>query len=117
MYMYAYKRMHLTKTVLTRRFTDKPRYYNLLLSAWEQRYSGISREAGRLVLEQLCRTKHHLKVSICQGDLCDLIIMIVFSGPGNNLRQEDSCRPTSHRHLWPGGPGSQGGGGGPRQLR
>jgi len=44
------------------KFTDKPRYYNLLLSAWEQRYSGISREAGRLVLEQLCRSKHHLKV-------------------------------------------------------
>lgn len=44
------------------KFTDKPRYYNLLLSAWEQRYSGISREAGRLVLEQLCRSRHHLKV-------------------------------------------------------
>ena len=82
--MYAYKRMHLTKTVLTRRFTDKPRYYNLLLSAWEQRYSGISREAGRLVLGQLCRTKHHLKVSVSKGDLCHL--MIFFSGPGNNLR-------------------------------
>ena len=45
------------------RFTDKPRYYNLLLSAWEQRYSGISREAGRMVLGKLCRSKHHLKVS------------------------------------------------------
>jgi len=44
------------------KFTDKPRYYNLLLSAWEQRYSGISREAGRLVLGKLCRAKHHLKV-------------------------------------------------------
>ena len=44
------------------RFTEKPRYYNLLLSAWEQRHGGLSREAGRLVLEQLCRNKHHLKV-------------------------------------------------------
>ena len=48
---------------LSCRFTDKPRYYNLLLSAWEQRYSGISREAGRMVLGKLCRSKHHLKVS------------------------------------------------------
>ena len=54
--------------VIPRRFTDKPRYYNLLLSAWEQRYSGISREAGRLVLEQLCRSRHHLKVSVWQYD-------------------------------------------------
>jgi len=44
------------------KFTEKPRYYNLLLSAWEQRHGGLSREAGRLVLEQLCRNKHHLKV-------------------------------------------------------
>ena len=51
----------LTKTLMPR-FTEKPRYYNLLLSAWEQRHGGLSREAGRLVLEQLCRNKHHLKV-------------------------------------------------------
>jgi len=44
------------------KFTEKPRYYNLLLSAWEQMYSGINREAGRVVLEQLCVNKHHLKV-------------------------------------------------------
>ena len=50
------------------RFTDKPRYYNLLLSAWEQRYSGISREAGRMVLGKLCRAKHHLKVSTVQKE-------------------------------------------------
>ena len=53
---------------LSCRFTDKPRYYNLLLSAWEQRYSGISREAGRLVLGKLCRSKHHLKVSAVQKE-------------------------------------------------
>jgi len=44
------------------RFMDKPRYYNLLLSAWEQRYSGINREAGRTVLENLCLAKYHLKI-------------------------------------------------------
>jgi hypothetical protein len=44
------------------KFLEKPRYYNLLLSAWEQRYGGINREAGRSVLEQLCIAKHHLKV-------------------------------------------------------
>ena len=52
------------------RFTEKPRYYNLLLSAWEQRHGGLSREAGRLVLEQLCRNKHHLKV----GYRCPTVI-------------------------------------------
>merc|ERR1719228_2148038 len=44
------------------KFMEKPRYYNLLLSAWEQRYGGINREAGRSVLEELCIAKHHLKV-------------------------------------------------------
>jgi len=44
------------------KFLEKPRYYNLLLNAWEQRYSGINREAGRNVLEGLCLSKHHLKV-------------------------------------------------------
>jgi len=44
------------------KFLEKPRYYNLLLSAWEQRYSGINREAGRSLLEELCLAKHHLKV-------------------------------------------------------
>jgi len=44
------------------RFLEKPRYYNLLLAAWEQRYSGINREAGRTLLENLCLSKHHLKV-------------------------------------------------------
>ena len=57
------KKFACIKVVLDR-FSDKPRYYNLLLSAWEQRYSGINREAGRLVLESLCRAKHHLKVRI-----------------------------------------------------
>jgi len=44
------------------KFLEKPRYYNLLLSAWEQRYSGINKEAGRSLLEKLCLSKHHLKV-------------------------------------------------------
>merc|ERR1719213_30801 len=44
------------------RFLDKPRYYNLLLSAWELAYHGMGRETGRTVLEDLCVTKHHLKV-------------------------------------------------------
>jgi len=44
------------------RFMDKPKYYNLLLSAWEQRYNGMNREAGRSILEKLCLSKHHLKV-------------------------------------------------------
>lgn len=44
------------------KFLEKPRYYNLLLNAWEQRYSGINREAGRTLLEGLCLSKHHLKV-------------------------------------------------------
>jgi len=44
------------------KFLEKSRYYNLLLSAWEQRYSGINREAGRSLLESLCVAKHHLKV-------------------------------------------------------
>jgi len=44
------------------KFLEKPRYYNLLLSAWEQRYNGINREAGRTLLEGLCLAKHHLKV-------------------------------------------------------
>lgn len=44
------------------RFMEKPRYYNLLLSAWEQKYSGLEREAGRSLLETLCLAKHHLKV-------------------------------------------------------
>jgi len=44
------------------KFLEKSRYYNLLLSAWEQRYSGINREAGRSLLEGLCVAKHHLKV-------------------------------------------------------
>ena len=46
------------------RFTDKHRYYNLLLSAWEQKYHGLNRETGRIVLEQLCANKHHLKVRL-----------------------------------------------------
>jgi hypothetical protein len=41
---------------------EKPRYHNLLLSAWEQKYSGLERETGRTLLESLCRSKHHLKV-------------------------------------------------------
>jgi len=44
------------------KYFEKPRYYNLLLSAWEQRYSGLNRESGRGVLEALCLIKHHLKV-------------------------------------------------------
>jgi len=44
------------------KYFEKPRYYNLLLSAWEQRYSGMSREAGRALLERLCVSKHHLRV-------------------------------------------------------
>ena len=46
------------------RFLERPRYYNLLLSAWEQRYGGINREAGRALLERLCLEKHHLKVRL-----------------------------------------------------
>merc|ERR1712241_1589614 len=41
---------------------EKPRYYNLLLSAWEIKYSGINREKGRATLENLCSQKVHLKV-------------------------------------------------------
>ena len=48
--------------ILIVRFLEKPRYYNLLLSAWEQRYSGMGRQTGRNVLEGLCLAKHHLKV-------------------------------------------------------
>lgn len=44
------------------KFMEKPRYHNLLLSAWEQKYSGLERETGRALLESLCRSKHHLKV-------------------------------------------------------
>jgi len=46
------------------RFLEKPRYYNLLLHAWEQRHGAgcIDREAGRAVLEGMCLAKHHLKV-------------------------------------------------------
>jgi len=44
------------------KYFDKPRYYNLLLATWEQRYGGLNREAGRAVIEKLCRAKHHLKV-------------------------------------------------------
>merc|ERR1719150_3022985 len=44
------------------KFMEKPRYHNLLLSAWEQKYSGLERETGRTLLESLCRSKHHLKV-------------------------------------------------------
>merc|ERR1719397_2119951 len=44
------------------KFMEKPRYHNLLLSAWEQKYSGLERETGRSLLESLCRSKHHLKV-------------------------------------------------------
>merc|ERR550519_102943 len=44
------------------RFMEKPRYYNLLLSAWEIKYSGINREKGRAILENLCSQKVHLKV-------------------------------------------------------
>merc|ERR1719495_2935566 len=44
------------------KFMEKPRYHNLLLSAWELKYSGLERETGRSLLESLCRSKHHLKV-------------------------------------------------------
>jgi len=44
------------------KYFEKPRYYNLLLAAWEQKYSGENREAGRQVLHKLCANKHHLKV-------------------------------------------------------
>lgn len=44
------------------KFCEKPRYYNLLLAAWEIKYSGINREKGRAILTDLCNQKHHLKV-------------------------------------------------------
>merc|ERR1719228_1082751 len=44
------------------KFMEKTRYYNLLLSAWEIKYSGINREKGRAILESLCSQKVHLKV-------------------------------------------------------
>lgn len=43
------------------KFFEKTRYHNLLLSAWEQKYSS-KREAGHAALEKLCLQKHHLKI-------------------------------------------------------
>lgn len=42
-------------------FTESPRYYNLLLDAWEQRYSK-KRESGIALLRTLCWKRIHLKV-------------------------------------------------------
>lgn len=44
------------------KFMEKPRYYNLLLAAWEIKYMGINREKGRAILTDLCNQKHHLRV-------------------------------------------------------
>jgi len=45
------------------KFFDEPRYYNTLLSAWEQRFSD-DREAGRDILKSLCRDNFHTLVPI-----------------------------------------------------
>jgi len=41
------------------KFFEDQRYNNILLAAWEKRYSS-DREAGRAVLKDLCAEKHHL---------------------------------------------------------
>jgi hypothetical protein len=52
---------------------SKPRYYNLLLSAWERRYGGERQEEGRryggerreegmAVLERFCQDGYHLQL-------------------------------------------------------
>jgi tubulin polyglutamylase TTLL4 len=47
-------------TYLYHRFFEKPRYYNLLLDAWEFHYHS-DRLAGRLLLEHYCSKKYHLQ--------------------------------------------------------
>jgi hypothetical protein len=44
------------------KFFQQPRYYNLLIDAWEHKY-GDCRHAGIDRLEQLCQEKVHLKVA------------------------------------------------------
>lgn len=43
------------------KFTEKPRYYNRLLDAWEHRYSG-RREEGIALLQRHCENRIHLIV-------------------------------------------------------
>lgn len=45
------------------RFTEKPRYYNRLLDAWEHRYSH-RREEGIELLQKYCESRTHLIVPI-----------------------------------------------------
>jgi len=59
-----FKRIFPTKETHTYlKFFDEPRYYNTLLSAWEQRFSD-DREAGRDILKSLCRDNFHTLVPI-----------------------------------------------------
>lgn len=41
-------------------YFEVPRYYNMLLDAWETKY-GYNREEGISRLQKMCRTKYHLE--------------------------------------------------------
>ncbi|XP_014479842.1 PREDICTED: tubulin polyglutamylase TTLL4-like [Dinoponera quadriceps] len=45
-------------------YFDIPRYYNMLLDAWEAKYGDGSREEGISRLQKLCKTKYHLEQQV-----------------------------------------------------
>lgn len=45
-------------------YFDVPRYYNMLLDAWETKYSDGSREEGICRLQKLCKTRYHLEQQV-----------------------------------------------------
>lgn len=45
------------------KFTEKPRYYNRLLDAWEHRYCN-KRDEGIKLLQKLCESRTHLIIPI-----------------------------------------------------
>lgn len=46
-------------------YFDVPRYYNMLLDAWENKYGNYNnREEGISRLQKLCKTKYHLEQQV-----------------------------------------------------
>lgn len=42
-------------------YFDVPRYYNMLVDAWEAKYGDNNRQEGICRLQKLCKTKYHLE--------------------------------------------------------
>ena len=59
-YQEGYERIYPTaETENYLKYFNEPRYFNLLLQAWEEKYAK-NREAGRQRLKELALKKHHL---------------------------------------------------------